>query len=81
MRVQVRFFAGLREAVGRDACALELPEGATPENAWSRLVDETPDLAPRRRSLAVAVNRQYVAFDAPLADGDELVFIPPVSGG
>ena len=81
MRVRVRLFAGLREDVGSGEVDLELPSGATPEDAWRRLAEDHPALAPRRRSLAAAVNRRYATFDAALADRDELVFIPPVSGG
>jgi len=81
MKIRVRLFASLREATGREELELELPEGATPEAAWERLVAEHPALAPRRRSLAVAVNRTYEGFDAPLAPGDEVVFIPPIAGG
>jgi molybdopterin converting factor small subunit len=40
-----------------------------------------PALAPRRTSLAAAVNARYADFDTPLDNGDEVVFIPPVSGG
>jgi sulfur-carrier protein len=81
VRVRVRLFASLREAVGRDQLDLELPDGATAEDAWRGLVSECPALAPRRRSLSAAVNRRYLPFDAPLAAGDEVVFVPPVSGG
>jgi molybdopterin converting factor subunit 1 len=81
MRVKVRLFASLREAAGRPEVFLELPAGATAEEAWQRLAGDFPALAPRRASLAVSVNRQYAGFDAALDDGDELVFIPPVSGG
>jgi molybdopterin converting factor subunit 1 len=81
MRVRVRLFAALREATGRDQLELEVAPGATSEDVWRRLVDEHPALAPRRKSLAAAVNRRYTPFDAPLADEDEVVFIPPVSGG
>jgi molybdopterin synthase sulfur carrier subunit len=81
VRVRVRLFASLREAAGRDHLDLDLPEGATAEDAWSRLVAECPAIAPRRRSLSAAVNRRYLSFDSPLAAGDEVVFIPPVSGG
>jgi len=81
MRVRVRLFASLREAAGRDQLDLDLPEGATAEAAWARLVESHPVLAARRASLAVAVNRAYQRFDAPLAGGDEVVFIPPISGG
>ena len=58
-----------------------LPAGSTAEQAWERLAAEVPALAARRASLAASVNRRYASFDTPLADGDEVVFIPPVSGG
>jgi len=81
MRVHLRLFASLREAVGREALELDLPEGATAEEAWRRLAEEHPGVAPWRKSLAAAVNRAYTRFDTPLAEGDEVVFLPPVSGG
>lgn len=81
MRVRVRLFASLREAAGTGEVELELPEGATAEAAWARLTADRPALSARRPNLAVAVNRSYQAFDARLAAGDEVVFIPPISGG
>jgi molybdopterin synthase sulfur carrier subunit len=81
MRVNVRLFASLREAAGVSDLALELPAGSTAEEAWRRLAGDYPALAPRRASLAASVNRRYARFDTALQDGDELVFIPPVSGG
>jgi len=81
VHVRVRLFASLRESVGRDELELELPEGATPAEVWRRLAAAHPELGPRRASLAAAVNRRYASFDEPLAAGDEVVFIPPVSGG
>jgi molybdopterin converting factor subunit 1 len=79
--VRVRLFAGLREAAGASELTLELPEGATAEDAWQRLAEAHPALLPRRASLVAAVNRRYVAFDSVLGPGDELAFVPPVSGG
>jgi molybdopterin converting factor subunit 1 len=81
MKVRVRLFAALRETAGRDDLDLDLPEGATAGQAWERLLERHPALAPLRGSLAASVNRRYAGFDTPLAEGDELVFIPPVSGG
>ena len=81
MRVRVRFFAGIRETVGRADLELDLAEGATPEDVWRRLADQHPGLAGRRPGLGAAVNRRYSRFDAVLGDGDEVVFVPPVSGG
>ena len=81
MRVRVRLFASLREVVGRGELDLELPSGATAQAAWDALEAAHPVLAGRRGHLAVAVNRRYEEFAAPLAEGDEVVFVPPVSGG
>jgi molybdopterin synthase catalytic subunit len=81
MRVRVRLFASLREAAARSERHLDLPEAATAEAAWRALVAESPALAQRRPSLAVAVNRVYASFETALRDDDEVAFIPPVSGG
>jgi molybdopterin converting factor subunit 1 len=81
MRVRVRFFASLREGAGRSEAALELPVGATAEDAWARVAVDFPTLASRRPSLAVSVNRCYASFATVLAEGDEVAFVPPVSGG
>jgi len=81
MRVRVRLFASLREAAGVSEVPLDLPAGSTAEDAWGRLAGDFPSLATRRASLAVSVSRRYVRFDEVLREGDELVFIPPVSGG
>jgi molybdopterin converting factor subunit 1 len=81
VQVRVRLFGSLRERAGRAELSLELPAGATAEAAWRALVASAPELAPRRASLAVAVNRVYAGFETRLNPGDEVVFIPPVSGG
>ncbi len=83
MTINVRLFAAIREAVGREQVQLSLRDGCTPEDVWCELVRQDPrgELAARRHNLAAAVNRRYARFDSPLADGDEVVFIPPVSGG
>lgn len=81
MRVRVRLFASLREAAGRSELDLDLPAVATAEDAWRQLAESYPSLASRRASLAASINRRYAPFAAALAEGDELVFIPPVSGG
>ena len=81
MRVHVRLFGSLREALGREAVELELPDGSSAEQAWRSLVNEQPALADRRSRLTTAINRRYGRFEDVLADGDEVVFVPPVSGG
>jgi molybdopterin synthase sulfur carrier subunit len=81
MRVRVRLFASLREAAGEGEMELELPAGASAEDAWQALALRHPALAGRRARLSAAVNRRYVAFHETLQAGDEVVFVPPVSGG
>jgi molybdopterin synthase catalytic subunit len=76
MRVTVRLFAILRQRAGRDTLELDLPDGARVSDALA----EVDDLAGGLR-LVMAVNREYAAADHPLAAGDELALIPPVSGG
>ncbi len=81
MRIRVRLFAMQRETAGTKLLLLEMPIGATVEDAWAAVVEVVPALAPGRRSLRFAVNGDYVAPSTPLADGDEIACIPPVSGG
>lgn len=81
MDIRVRYFAALREAVGRDHETLELPAGADVAAARAALAGRYPALAALLPRCIVALNRQYVALDAPLAAGDELVFVPPLGGG
>ena len=76
MRVTVRLFAILRQRAGRDTLELDLPDGARVSDALA----EVDDLAGGLK-LVMAVNREYAAADHPLAAGDELALIPPVSGG
>lgn len=81
MRITVRLFAMLRERAGWRERELELPAGATVEDAWQMLISAAPDLAAHRDVVRFAVNREYAATDTDLDDGDELAIIPPVAGG
>jgi molybdopterin converting factor subunit 1 len=79
VRVQLRYFASIREALGRREEIVDVPEGATVASIWEQLVAQHPPLQQQR--YRPAVNQEYVTPAAALHDGDELVFIPPVSGG
>jgi MoaE-MoaD fusion protein len=81
VRVHVRLFAVQRELAGTRELPIDLPAGATIEDAWRALVDRHPVLAPGRASVRFARNGTYAEPDERLADGDELACIPPVSGG
>ncbi|HKF84394.1 MAG TPA: molybdopterin converting factor subunit 1 [Candidatus Limnocylindrales bacterium] len=81
LRIRVRLFAMQREAAGMRELRLEVPLGSTVDDAWNAVVATVPSLAPGRSSLRFAVNGEYADEDRPLADGDEVACIPPVSGG
>ena len=80
LRVAVRFFALYRERAGASRVDVELPEGATPAQLLERLRSDYPSL-PAATPVLIAVNSEYVSEEAVLQDGDEVAFIPPVSGG
>ncbi|HEX2469765.1 MAG TPA: molybdenum cofactor biosynthesis protein MoaE [Candidatus Limnocylindrales bacterium] len=81
MRVRIRLFAIQRELAGAREVPLELPDGATVDDAWRALVGMHPALAPGRASVRFARNGAYADGPTPLAEGDEVAMIPPVSGG
>jgi MoaE-MoaD fusion protein len=81
VRVRVRLFAIQRELAGTREVPLDLPDGATVEDAWTALVALHPGLTPGRASVRFARNGAYADASTPLADGDEVAMIPPVSGG
>jgi molybdopterin converting factor subunit 1 len=80
MEVRVKLFAGIREAVGASEVRRSCREGTTVGELWQQFQREVPGLPPQGR-IALAVNREYVTPDTELHDGDEVAFIPPVSGG
>ena len=81
MHIRLRYFASLRERLGRSEETREVPDGATVEVVWTMLKRAHPELVVVERSLAFAVGQEYVDKTHPLQDNDELAFIPPVSGG
>jgi molybdopterin converting factor subunit 1 len=81
MRVTVRLFARLREIAGAAELTRELTPGANIAAVWRQLAGEFPELAPYERSVSSAVNADYARMDHVLRDGDEVAFLPPVSGG
>ncbi len=82
MQVEVRLFAVFRERAGRDTLTLEVDEGATVADVLAAAAHE-PGLGEilERMPVRAALNREYVESDAPVAAGDELALVPPVSGG
>lgn len=81
MRIQVLYFAVLRERIGRDAEALELADGATVGAALDALAARHAVVRGLRGRFRVAVNEDFVDDAHRLVGGDELALIPPVAGG
>ncbi|CAA9484482.1 MAG: hypothetical protein AVDCRST_MAG67-1017 [uncultured Solirubrobacteraceae bacterium] len=81
MDVTVRLFASLREHAGAGTLALQLGDGATVADAIAQLRQGALAGLPQNAPFVAAVAREYVDQDHPLAEGDELALVPPVSGG
>jgi molybdopterin converting factor subunit 1 len=81
VRVDVLFFAVLRERLGRERESIEVPDGITVGRLLEQLAAAHPALPPLLGRVQVAVNRNMVKADHALAADDEVALIPPVSGG
>jgi molybdopterin converting factor subunit 1 len=81
MRVTVRLFARLRDLAGSGELVRDVPDPATVQSVWRSLVAEMPALQDYERTMSVAVNADYSKMTAAVRDGDEVAFLPPVSGG
>jgi len=79
VKVRLRYFAALRELLGRDREEREVAAGATPRALLLEILG--PPRAAHAASVAFAVNSEHAAPDRPLRDGDEVAFLPPLSGG
>ena len=79
--VTALFFGPVREIVGAETLRLDVPSPFTGDAAFECLAGRFPRLRSWRGTLRLAVNREYVPFESVVAAGDEISFIPPVSGG
>ena len=81
MRIHARFFAYYREQLGHGDAWVELAEGDDLGALWRQITVDQPRLIGLWSATAVAINGEYAERDASLHDGDEVAFLPPVSGG
>jgi molybdopterin converting factor subunit 1 len=81
MIIRVKFFAILREKIGAAEMTREINDGSTVADLWKALQNDYPKIDVPGIRLLYAVNQNYVKADHRLSDQDEVVFIPPVSGG
>lgn len=81
IRVRVLFFGRLKEIVGQGEDIAELSDGARVEDLFARYHGRFPDLAKFRASAVASVNEEFAQWNDSLVAGDEVAFLPPVSGG
>jgi molybdopterin converting factor small subunit len=81
MQVTIKLFALMREKAGTDTIPLEVPTGAAVTQAVATLVRQYPMLEPYLANTRFSLHMDFVNLETTLAEGDELVLIPPVSGG
>ena len=77
MSIHVKYFASLREAIGRSHDDVPFSNILTVEEVWNQA---THNMQPPEH-LLVAVNQEYANFSKQVCDGDEVAFFPPVTGG
>ena len=83
MQVQLLFFAQLKELANADSITLEISQGESVTDLLAKLEEQYPDLSKALldQTAMVSINQQIAQWDSPLNDGDEIGFLPPVSGG
>jgi len=81
MTVRVLFFGQLKDVTGRAEDRLDLADGAHLEGVFRHYAEKYPKLGEMARSIVMARNHEFAALSSPIADGDEIAFLPPVSGG
>jgi len=81
MRVKVKLFAAFREIVGAKEEDLDLPDGMTVSGLLDEYARRFPAVDRYREHIILSVNREYGAPSRVLKEGDEVSFLPPVSGG
>jgi sulfur-carrier protein len=81
VRVKVLFFGRLKELLGQAEDSVDFGDASTIEQLFALYVTRHPDLAKFRSSLVASRNQEFAAWNTPLHSGDEVAFLPPVSGG
>ncbi len=81
IRVTVLFFGRLKELAGRAEDSVEFSDATTIEQLFALYVARHPELAKYRSSVVASRNQEFAPWDTPLRFGDEVAFLPPVSGG
>lgn len=81
IKVTVKLFAAYQEVLGSPELELEFPDGSTVAHVGQYFWEQYPELASLQSVTHFGINLDFVPGDTPLQPGDEVVLIPPVSGG
>jgi MoaE-MoaD fusion protein len=81
MQVRTLFFGMLKDLAGRSSDFVDLPENATLDDVVAHYEELIPRLGELAASIAISINQEFAGPDSKLKDGDEIAFLPPVSGG
>jgi molybdopterin synthase catalytic subunit/molybdopterin converting factor small subunit len=81
MQVRILFFGVLKDLTGRGSDLLNLPEHATLGDVFIHYEEIAPRLGELAASIAISINQEFAGPDSQLKEGDEIAFLPPVSGG
>jgi molybdopterin converting factor subunit 1 len=81
VRVKVLFFSRIRELTGLGEDTIEISDRASLDDVFRHYVGRYPKLGGFRASLVASRNQEFAAWDTRIAAGDEIAFLPPVSGG
>jgi molybdopterin converting factor subunit 1 len=81
VRVNVLLFARLRDLAGRQVLSCDVPAGACVRDVWRAVIGAHPALEPFGGSVSCAVNEDFARMTSVVRQGDEVAFLPPVSGG
>ena len=81
LRISVRYYSALRRAIGREAEAVYVDDGARVGDLIAQVIARFPQVQPYESTILVAKNSEYVSAGETLKDGDTIDIMPPVSGG
>jgi molybdopterin converting factor subunit 1 len=81
VKVRLRFFAALREIIGRGEMEKDVAEGTTAGRIFEELVSEYPKLSSYTKVVQIAINQEIAERQRAVESEDEVAFLPPVSGG
>jgi molybdopterin converting factor subunit 1 len=81
IRVHILFFGQIKELLGRAQDSLEIAESSSIEDLFHQVAARNPELQKFRSSVVASRNQEFASWNTPLHAGDEIAFLPPVSGG